>query len=86
MVSKYNNRYYQKLSVIEGHHVYKAIWTPTIGEKESVQSKDDTEHAVAMIKHDQMCSVTIISSFSPLTLSVLLSSLSIHTFIRAKVY
>ena len=50
---KYDSKSYQKVSVIEGHHVYRAIWMPTICKELSVQSKDDNEHdknAVAVIK------------------------------------
>ena len=25
--------YYEKASVVKGHHIYKAIWTPMIGEE-----------------------------------------------------
>ena len=44
MASKNNSNYYHKVSVIKGHHVYKAIWTPTIGEKLPVQFEDDNAH------------------------------------------
>ena len=50
MASKYNSNYYHKVSVIKGHHVYKAIWMPTIGEKLSVQSEDNNKHAIAVVK------------------------------------
>ena len=53
VVSKYDSKSYQKVNVIEGHHIYKAIWMPTIGEELSVQSRNDNkhnEHVVAVIK------------------------------------
>ena len=66
MASKHDNRLYQKVSVIKGHCVYKAIWMPTIDEKLSVQSEDNNEHAVAVIKDGQTVNqiqfVTTISS------------------------
>ena len=49
----FDSKSYQKVSVIEGHHVYEAIWMPTTGKELSVQSVDDNkqdEHAVAVIK------------------------------------
>ena len=69
MASKYNSKNYQKVSVFEDHHVYKAIWkTPMIGIELSVKSKDSNEHeyTIVMIKDDQfgsqICFVAIISS------------------------
>ena len=50
MASKYDSNYYHKVSVIKGHHICKAIWTPTIGEELSVQFEDDNERAIAVIK------------------------------------
>ena len=44
---------YQKASVVRGHHVYKAIWTPTLGEilqlRAEVTNEHD-EHAIAVMK------------------------------------
>ena len=44
---------YEKESVVRGHHVYKVIWTPVIGEELEVRTKDDNDHdqhAVAVVK------------------------------------
>ena len=35
---------YGKSSVIRGHHVYKAIWTPIVGENLSLQLEEENEH------------------------------------------
>ena len=46
--------YYEKTSVVKGHHVYKAVWTPFIGEELPVQPEDHNdhdEHAVAFFGH-----------------------------------
>ena len=43
---------YEKKSVVRGHHVYKASWTPTIGEELPVEREDGNQHdnyTVAMI-------------------------------------
>ena len=43
--------YYEKASVVKGHHVYKAVWTPFLGEELSVQPEDHNdhdEHAIAV--------------------------------------
>ena len=39
----YSN-YYEKASVVKGHHYYKAIWMPMISEELPVQSEDDNDH------------------------------------------
>lgn len=42
-------------SVVRGHHIYKDIWTPYVGEELFVQTEDENEHdehAVAIIKDD----------------------------------
>ena len=42
-----------KESVVRGHHVYKAVWTPVIGELLSLRAEDNNEHddhAVAVVK------------------------------------
>ena len=47
--------YYEKASVVKGHHIYKAIWTPVIGEELPAQAEDRNdhdEHAVAVTKGD----------------------------------
>ena len=36
--------YYEKASVVKGHHVYKAVWTPFLGEELSVQPEDHNDH------------------------------------------
>ena len=44
---------YEKESVVRGHHVYKVIWTPVIGEELEVRTEDDNDHdqhAVAVVK------------------------------------
>ena len=43
--------YYEKASVVKAHHVYKAVWTPFLGEELSVQPEDHNdhdEHAIAV--------------------------------------
>ena len=45
--------YYEKASVVKGHHVYKAVWTPFWGEELSVQPEDHNdhdEHAIAVTR------------------------------------
>ena len=44
---------YEKESVVRGHHVYKAIWTPVIGEELEVKTDEDNnhdQHAVAVVR------------------------------------
>ena len=46
------SNYYEKVSVVKGHHIYKAIWTPMIGEELPVQSEDNNyhnEHTIAVM-------------------------------------
>ncbi len=41
-------------SVVRGHHVYKRIWTPTVGEQLQLRPEEDNEsdpRAVAILKH-----------------------------------
>ncbi len=41
-------------SVVRGHHVYKWIWTPTIGEQLQLRPEEDNEsdlRAVTVLKH-----------------------------------
>ncbi len=41
-------------SVARGHHVYKWIWTPTVGEQLQLRPEEDNEsdsRAVAVLKH-----------------------------------
>ena len=39
---------YQKKSVVRGHHIYKFIWTPTIGEEFLLEVEDGNEHKHAV--------------------------------------
>ena len=44
---------YQKVSVVRGHHIYKVVWTPEVGEVLQVRTEDGNEHdehAVAVVK------------------------------------
>ena len=53
MVSLECHAVYEKESVVRGHHVYKVIWTPVIGEELEVRTEDDNDHdqhAVAVVK------------------------------------
>ena len=43
---------YKKKSIVREHHVYKASWTPTIGEELPIEREDGNQHddhAVAVI-------------------------------------
>ena len=44
MASQECRAVYEKESVVRGHHVYKAIWTPAIGEELEVRTEDDNDH------------------------------------------
>ena len=47
------------MNVIKGHHIYEAIWTHTMAEELSVQSKDDNrhnEHIITPMKDGQIIS------------------------------
>ena len=49
--------YFSKESVVRGHHVYKHIWTPGIGEELSVEKEPGNLHdsfAVSMVKNDSV--------------------------------
>ena len=53
MASQECRAVYEKESVVRGHHVYKAIWTPVIGEELEVKTEEDNnhdQHAVAVVK------------------------------------
>ena len=42
-----------KTSVVRGHHVYKTVWTPSVGETLTVKAEDGNnhdKHAVAVMK------------------------------------
>ena len=41
---------YEKMSVIRGHHIYKSVWIPFIGEELVVEAEDSNKHAVAVMK------------------------------------
>ena len=48
---------YQAESVIRGHHIYKTVWTPFIGEPLSLRIQDGNEQdsfAVTVIKNDNV--------------------------------
>ncbi len=41
-------------SVVRGHHVYKRIWTPTVGKQLQLRPEEDNEsdpRTVAVLKH-----------------------------------
>ncbi len=43
---------YEKVSVVRGHHIYKVIWTPEVGEVLQVRTEGGNDHdedAVAVI-------------------------------------
>ena len=45
---------YKKESVVRGHHIYKTVWTPVIGEELPVEREEDNQHdqhAVAVVKN-----------------------------------
>ena len=35
--------------MIRGHHIYKSVWTPFIGEELVLEAEDGNEHAVAVM-------------------------------------
>ena len=35
---------HEEASVIRGHHVYKSVWTPEVGEELSLVTEDGNEH------------------------------------------
>ena len=48
---------YKKRSVVRGHHIYKRVWTPVVGEELSLKTEDGNlhdKHAVAVIKDRQI--------------------------------
>ena len=48
----YTTCQYEKASVVKGHHIYKAVWTPAISEEPHTKLEKDNEHdehAVAVI-------------------------------------
>ena len=43
---------FEKASMIRGHHIYKSIWTPVVGEELTLQQEDGNDHdihAVAVV-------------------------------------
>ena len=50
MASQESRETYEKASVIRGHHVYKTVWTPFIGQELSLKAEDGNAHAVAVMK------------------------------------
>ena len=72
----------QFTSVIRGHHIYKSVWTPTLGEKLNCR-EDDRKEAK---KHDEYAIGTYLEAYTgselvghvPMELSYL-----IYTFLRA---
>ena len=48
-------RPYEKSSVVKGHHVYKFVWTPVIGQELKTKLEEHNEHdkhAVAVLLDD----------------------------------
>ncbi len=48
---------FEKASVVRGHHIYKASWTPKIGEEHPLKTEernDHDNHAVAVMKNDNV--------------------------------
>ena len=83
MGSKYDSKTYQKVIVIEGHQIYKAIWTPTTGKELSVQSEDDNEHnehSVAVIKDGLLWGIFDYHHGQKLCYNRVVSSLCCHNF------
>ena len=51
---------YEMESVVRGHHIYKVVWTPVIGEELLLQPEDDNEHdryAVSLLRCSDSCVV-----------------------------
>lgn len=52
-----DTRTYAYSSVIRGHHVYKSIWTPVIGETLHVRIEENNEYdrfAVSVLREDEI--------------------------------
>ena len=48
---------YDKSSVVKGHHIYKFVWTPVIGQELNTKLEEDNgqdKHAVAVMLDDQI--------------------------------
>ena len=57
MASQYASKSYQKASVVKGHHVYKVIWTPEVGEELLVNHEYGNKHderAIAVMKDSEI--------------------------------
>ena len=51
---------FEKASVVRGHHIYKAVWTPTLGEDLLLEPEDENEHdkyAVSVVRGSDSCVV-----------------------------
>ena len=51
---------FEKASVVRGHHIYKAVWMPTLGEELLLEPEDDNEHdkyAVSVVRSSDSCVV-----------------------------
>ena len=54
------SEWYEMESVVRGHRIYKAVWTPVIGEELLLQPEDDNEHdryAVSLLRCSDSCIV-----------------------------
>ena len=82
---------YEKSSVVKGHHVYKFVWTPVIGQKLNTKLEEDNEHdkhAVAVLLDDQIVghlprSISRVSRFflrrgGAITCRVIANSFRVH--------
>ena len=49
MVSLYSDRY-GKVSVMQGHHIYKLVWTPAIKEQEYLTQKTGTNATTMLLQ------------------------------------
>ena len=45
---------YQKASIVKGHHIYKVIWTPEIGEELPVNCEYGNEHDEHVLKDGEI--------------------------------
>ena len=56
MASQCPCKSYEKASVVKGHHVYKVIWTPEVGEELPVDCEYSNEHAITVLKYGEIVS------------------------------
>ena len=58
MASTVEEAVYLRKSVIWGHHVYKAVWSPALGEVHCLALEEGNEHEhdrfTACVKRDEM--------------------------------